>query len=179
MCGCHTGYILCKAELADAIDKGVYPGVAASMHLQTVAAVAYAMKKAGTAEFKKLMQDIVTNAKALSAAFIDEGFDIVTGGTDCHMMTVDVRPLGIDGKTLTARLENIGISVNSKSIPYEESKLPGGIRIGTIIPTQMGMTPSDMAVIANIIAKAAKSDSAETVAECKSAVSELIKKCKW
>ncbi len=154
MCGCHTGYILCKRELADKIDKGVYPGVTASMHLQTVAAVAYAMKKAKTPEFKELMQNIVNNARTLSDALIAQGFDVLTGGTDCHMFTLDLRPFDIDAVTYLAKLEKIGISANTKSIPYDDSKVARGVRMGTIIATQQGMGEKEMHVIADIMKKA-------------------------
>ena len=177
MCGCHTGYILCKSELKEAIDRGVYPGVTASMHLQTVAAVAYVMKKAQTEEFKALMQGIVRNAKALSDALSERGFGIVTGGTDCHMLTVDLRPFGIDGKTYLDRLEAVGISANTKSIPYDESKVAGGIRIGTIIPTQMGMDENDMYTIADIMKSIALSADEKTMSDCKNKVNALIEKC--
>lgn len=174
MCGCHTGYVLCKNEIKDIIDKGVYPGVTASMHLQTVACVAYAMNKAKTPGFRKLMSDIVENAKTLADALIANGFGILTGGTDCHMFTLDLHPFDIDAKTYLERLEYVGISANTKGIPYDESPVPYGVRMGTIIPTQMGMGKKEMLIIADILKKAVFADSQSALDSLKKELNEIL-----
>jgi len=140
MCACHTGFILCKEKYAEAVDRGVYPGVLASMHLQTVASAAWAFKRAGSEEFRNIMLRTVKNARALSAELMNRGFGILTGGTDCHMMVIDLRPLYIDYPELDAvnycsRLESIGISVNTKRIPYDKTDRISGIRAGCTILT--------------------------------------------
>jgi glycine hydroxymethyltransferase len=108
LCGPHSGFIMCKKLLADAVEKSVYPGHVASVHLQTIAAMAYALHNAATPGFRQLMQRVVNNASALSDALLKHGFDIFTGGTDCHMLLAAPRSFGIDGVRLAAQLEEIG-----------------------------------------------------------------------
>jgi len=155
MCGCHTGYILCKKQFADAVDRGVYPGVLASMHLQTVAAAAWAFKRARSDEFRAVMEQTVRNARALCDELKKQGFGILTGGTDCHMFVIDLRPLYAEYPSLEAisyseRLESIGISLNTKRIPYDESEKVGGLRAGCTILAQRGMKEGEMAEVADI-----------------------------
>ncbi len=150
MCGPHTGLLLCKRELADAIDRQVYPGYVSSLHLQTIAAMAYAIEQTQTQAFRDLMQQIVKNAQALCRALIARGFGVLTGGTDCHLFIADLRPFGIDAVRFADQMEEIGISLNTKGIPYDKSTVPNGVRAGTIVLSQRGMRESDMEEIADI-----------------------------
>ncbi len=153
MCSTHTGFILCKKEFASAVDRGVYPGVLASMHPQTIAAAAWAMKRAGEESFACLMRQTLTNTSALADALISRGLNLLTGGTDCHMFVLDLRGTESDGLKLGDDLGKIGIWVNSKSIPYDTHAKPMGIRAGCTVLTQRGMKEIDMNRIADIISR--------------------------
>lgn len=153
MCGTHTGFILCKSEFAEHVDRGVYPGLIASMHPQTIAAAAWAMKRASSPEFTALMKQILSNTQALANELTSRGLKLLTGGTDCHMFVLDLRNTDTNGKKLGTDLGRIGIWVNSKSIPYDTSSDPMGIRAGCTVLTQRGMKESDMTRIAELIEK--------------------------
>ena len=155
LCGPHSGFIMCKRELADAVERSVYPGHVASVHLQTIAAMAYALHNAATPGFRQLMQRVVDNASALSGALLQLGFDVFTGGTDCHMLLASPRSYGTDGVRLAANLEEIGLTVNSKSFPFDPSPVAMGIRIGTTVLSQRGMGAGEMQIIAGIMADCA------------------------
>ncbi len=142
MCSAHTGFILSREEYAEALDRAVYPGMVASVHLQTAAALCHAFRRAGTPEFRALMQRTVRCAKALAAALADRGFGILTGGTDCHLLVADVRPFGTDAAALADRLGTAGISVNTKRLPGAADVT--GLRIGTTVAAQRGMDETDM-----------------------------------
>lgn len=175
MCSCHTGYILCRKKYAAAIDASVYPGVTASVHLQTVASAAWAFKRGMSEEFRMTMRQTVHNAKALCDALIRRGFGILTGGTDTHMFVADLRPLGegrIHAVEFCDRLERIGISTNTKSIPQDDSPEPNGIRVGCTVLTQRGMKEEQMENIADIFALALNEDEA-SFQKCRSMVAEL------
>lgn len=156
MCGAHTGFILCKKEVADRVDRGVYPGVLASMHPQTIAQTAWAMQKAATPAFKREMEGLLQNTESLCAALTRRGIPLLTGGSDCHMLVTDLRKVGVDGVTLGNRLSEIGIWVNSKNIPHDKSPIPMGIRLGCTVATQRGMGKDEMETIAGLIARVAR-----------------------
>ena len=161
MCGPHSGFILCKSALAEAVEKSIYPGYVSSLHLQTVAAMAYTLRRSQTPEFGALMRAVVSNAKALCAALQKRGFAIFTGGTDCHLFLLDLRPYGMDGVRFAEALEQTGITTNSKAIPYDPSPVPMGIRAGTTVLTQRGMREKEMEEIAEIYAILAKNQADE------------------
>lgn len=168
MCGPHSGFIMCKKHLADAVNNAIYPGYVASLHLQTVAAMAYALENSKTEKFKKLMHDVVNNAKYLCESLKKYGFSIFTGGTDCHMFLLQLHGFSINGVDFADLLENIGISSNSKGIPFDTSSEVMGIRMGTTVLTQRGMSEKEMDRIAEIIYKAAKfHDNAEVIKSLK------------
>lgn len=150
MCGPHTGFILCKREWAQKIDDSVYPGNISSLHLQTIAATAYALQHSQTPEFKALMKQVIQNARHLCEALKQRGFGIVTGGTDCHMFVADLRPFGADCAQIAQVMQDVGITVNTKSIPHDPSPLPGGLRAGTTVLTQRGMKEAEMEEVADI-----------------------------
>ena len=171
MCGPHTGFIMCKAILAERIKNAVYPGTVASLHLQTIAGSAYAIERTKKPEFKALMKKIVDNAKTLAEKLKEEGFKIFTDGTDCHIILADCSPLGINGVDFTEELESVGISVNSKAIPFDASPVANGIRLGTTVLTQRGMGKEQMGEIAKIFSLVAKGEKEKA----KSEVDRLVK----
>ncbi len=176
MCGPHTGFLICKKEMADAIDKQVYPGYVSSLHLQTIAATAYALEQTQTEEFRTLMHQIVRNAQALCKALIERGFGVLTGGTDCHMFIADLRPFGVDAVKFVDTMESIGISVNTKGIPYDKSTVPNGVRAGTIVLSQRGMKEEDMEEIADIWYAVAIAKEGADLSALKAKVFELTRR---
>lgn len=176
MCGPHSGFIMCKKELAKSVEDSVYPGYVASLHLQTIAAMAYAIGRSKTEQFATLMKKIVANAQYMCKALQKRGFDIFTGGTDCHMFLVDLKPFGVDGVTFADRLERAGISVNSKGIPFDLSPVAMGIRAGTTVLTQRGMGEKELDEIADLFLLLAKNDGESKLEEAVNKVRELAEK---
>lgn len=156
LCGPHSGFVMCSAALCEAVEKSIYPGHVASLHLQTVAAMAFALQQSQTPAFRKLMGRVVDNAQYLCKALENRGFGIFTGGTDCHMFLADLTPFGIDGKLFADLLEKAGILVNSKALPFDKSPLPMGIRAGTTVLTQRGMGHGEMDEAADLLLALAK-----------------------
>lgn len=168
MCGPHSGFIMCKKALAEQVEAGIYPGYVASLHLQTIAAMAYVLKRSTTPEFRELMHRVVTNADALCRELKKRGFTVFTGGTDCHMFLLELHAFGVDGVRFAKRLEEIGITVNSKGIPHDPSPIAMGIRAGTTVVSQRGMGEKEMARIADLYCEAARRfDDPMSVAELK------------
>ena len=165
MCGPHSGFIMCKEHLSKAVENAVYPGYVASLHLQTVAAMAYAIERSRTEEFKSLMKKIIHNASYLCEALKKRGFSIFTDGTDCHMFLLELYGFNVNGVEFADILESIGISSNSKGIPFDESPVAMGIRMGVTVLTQRGMGDREMDQIADLIYKAAVNHSDASVLE--------------
>ena len=183
--GPRGGLILTNnEEYAKAIDKSIFPGIQGGPLCHVVAAKAVSFKEALQPEFKEYQQQIVKNAACLSKALIERGFDIVSGGTDNHVMLVDLRPKGITGKRAEKRLERVYITCNKNAIPFDPEKptITSGIRLGTPAVTTRGMKEEDMIVIADVIDKvlSANADDKETfnaiIAEGKETISALLKK---
>lgn len=177
--GPRGGAILCKEEYAKQIDKAIFPGTQGGPLMHVIAAKAVAFKEALQPEFKEYQQQVVKNAKTLAQALMDHGFDLVSGGTDNHLMLVDLRSSGVTGKEAEKLLEEVGITVNKNAIPNDPQKpmITSGIRIGTPAATSRGMKEDDMKVIAEIIALAIKKrDDAKAVARAKEMAAELCKK---
>lgn len=150
MCGPHSGFVMCKKELAQAIDDSIYPGNISSLHLQTIAAMAYTLQNSQTPEFKVLMQQVIKNARHLCEALKKRGFGIVTGGTDCHMFVADLRPFDADCVQIAQVMQDVGITVNTKGIPHDTCTSPRGLRAGTTVLTQRGMKEAEMEEVADI-----------------------------
>ncbi len=151
--GPRGGLILCKEEHAKAINKAVFPGIQGGPLMHVIAAKAICFKEAASEEFKAYQRQIASNAKALSEALLEKGFDLVSGGTDNHLMLVDLRPFGVTGKEYENRLDEIGITVNKNAIPFDPEK-PGvtsGIRVGTPAVTTRGFKEDDMREIAELM----------------------------
>lgn len=177
MCGPHSGFIMCKAHLADAIDKSVYPGNVASLHLQTIAAMTYAIGASQTPEFKALMERIIKNCQYFCEALKKRGFGIITGGTDCHMFVADLRPFGSDCEKIADIFEQIGITVNTKGIPFDDSPAPRGLRAGTTVLTQRGFDFAALDEVADIWLDVVKApDDASVIASAKARVLDLARR---
>ena len=155
--GPRGGLILCKEELAKKIDSSVFPGSQGGPLEHIIAAKAVAFGEALKPEFKAYTEQIVKNAAALAASLMKEGFDLVSGGTDNHLMLVDLRKAGVTGKELEHRLDDVHITVNKNSIPNDPEKpfVTSGIRIGTSAATTRGLKEDDMTVVGQLIWQAA------------------------
>ena len=151
--GPRGGMILCKEELAKKIDSAIFPGSQGGPLEHIIAAKAVALGEAMKPEFKTYQQQIVKNAAALAQALMAEGFDLVSGGTDNHLMLVDLRPAHLTGKEMEKRLDEVNITVNKNAIPNDPEKpfVTSGIRVGTPAATSRGFKEEDMAVIARLM----------------------------
>src|ERR671919_501635 len=151
--GPRGGMILCTEDLAKAIDKAVFPAIQGGPLEHVIAAKAVAFKQAMSEEFRRDMRQTVANAQALASALAERGASIVSGGTDNHLMLVDVRPLGVNGKEADAALGEVRITVNKNTIPYDPEKpmIGSGIRVGTPAVTSRGMHETEMRMIATLI----------------------------
>jgi len=151
--GPRGGLILCRAEYAKDIDKAVFPGIQGGPLMHIIAAKAVALKEAMTPEFSAYQKRVVENAAALAAALVAKGFKLASGGTDNHLMLVNVKVKGLTGKEAEKALDEIGITVNKNTIPFDEESpfVTSGIRLGTPAVTTRGMGPEQMVEIASII----------------------------
>ena len=151
--GPRGGMILCKEEFAKDIDKAIFPGSQGGPLMHVIAGKAVCFGEALKPEFKAYQQQIVKNAKALAAALLEKGFNLVSGGTDNHLMLVDLRPFSITGKELEKRLDTVYITVNKNAIPNDPEKffITSGVRIGTAAVTSRGLVEEDMVKIAELI----------------------------
>jgi glycine hydroxymethyltransferase len=154
--GPRGGLILCRADRAKDLDRNVFPGVQGGPLEHVIAAKAVAFAEAATPEFKDYQRRIVENAKALASGLIQRGFRLVSGGTDNHMMLVDVGARGISGKDAEKALDRLRITVNKNTIPFDTRPpmVASGVRIGTPAVTTRGMGPAEMDTIADCIARA-------------------------
>ena len=154
LCGPRSGMILCREELAKEIDRAVFPGQQGGPLMHVIAAKAVALGIASSEPFAARQRQTIANARALADGLIGAGIEVLTGGTDVHLVLVDLTPTGLDGKTAEARLEEVGITVNRNAIPFDERPPmnPSGLRIGTPALTTRGLQQEDMREIARIIA---------------------------
>ena len=151
--GPRGGMILCREEHAQAIDKAVFPGIQGGPLMHVIAAKAVALGEAQRPEFIAYQRQVVANAGALAAALKERGFELVTGGTDNHLMLVDLRPKGVTGREAQEVLDGIGVTVNKNAIPYDPQPpaVSSGIRVGTPAITTRGLNEKDMETVAEII----------------------------
>ena len=175
--GPRGGMILCKKEHAKAIDKAIFPGIQGGPLCHVIAAKAVCFYEALQPSFKEYQQQILNNAAALADALMEKGFDIVSGGTDNHLMLVDLRKKGITGKKAEKLLEEVGITCNKNAIPFDPEKpfVTSGIRLGTPAATSRGMKEEDMRQIADVINKTLTMPE-ETHEECCQIVQALLAK---
>ena len=165
--GPRGGLILCKEKYAKAIDKAIFPGIQGGPLMHVIAAKAVALGEALQPDFKVYAQQIIDNAKALAAALQDKGLTIVSGGTDTHVMLVDVRNTGLTGKEAEHLLDEVGITCNKNTIPFDPASpfVTSGIRLGTPALTTRGLQVKDMEEIADIIAAVLKNPEDKAVHE--------------
>ena len=174
--GPRGGIAMCRAENAKALDRSVFPGTQGGPLMHVIAGKAVAFGEALKPEFKRYGQHVVDNARTLAAALASGGVKLVSGGTDNHLMLVDVTPLGIGGKLAEEVLDRCGITCNKNMIPFDERKPmdPSGIRLGTPALTTRGMGTSEMKQIAAWILRVLKSPSdQQVIATTKGDVAEL------
>ena len=173
--GPRAGLILCTAEYQKAIDKSVFPGTQGGPLEHVIAAKAVSFGEALTDDFKVYAQRVVENAKALAQALIGRGFAIVSGGTDTHLMLVDLRPKNLTGKVAEKTLDQAGITVNKNTIPDDPQSpfVTSGIRLGTPALTTRGMGPGEMERIAELIDRALTRPDEATLARVREEVEEL------
>jgi glycine hydroxymethyltransferase len=153
LCGPRSGMILCREELAKDIDRSVFPGQQGGPLMHIIAAKAVALGIALSEPFRARQRQTVANARAFAEALMSHGVEVLTGGTDVHLVLVDLGPTGLDGKTAEQRLEQVGITVNRNAIPFDERPPmnPSGLRIGTPALTTRGLVEDDMREIAEVI----------------------------
>ncbi len=156
--GPRGGMIMCKEEHAKAVDKAVFPGVQGGPFMHAIAAKAVCFKEALTEEFRLYTQQIVKNSKRLAEVLMDNNFDLISGGTDNHLMLIDLRNRNITGKDAEKALQEAGITLNKNSIPFDEQKpwVTSGIRIGTPAVTTRGMREPQMEHIGELVTRVVK-----------------------
>jgi glycine hydroxymethyltransferase len=174
--GPRGGIAMCRAENAKALDRSVFPGTQGGPLMHVIAGKAVAFGEALRPEFKRYARNVVDNARTLAASLASGGVNLVSGGTDNHLMLVDVTPLGIGGKLAEEVLDRCGITCNKNMIPFDQRKPmdPSGIRLGTPALTTRGMGAAEMKQIAAWILRVLKSPGDEQViATTKGDVAEL------
>ena len=160
--GPRGGAILCKQEYAKAIDKAIFPGIQGGPLMHIIAAKAQCFYEASTDEFKEYAKNVVSNCKVLASALQEEGFRIVTGGTDNHLLLVDIKgSIGMSGKEAETILDEINITCNKNAIPFDSEKpnVTSGIRLGTAAMTTKGFNQDDFVEVARIISSVLKNPS--------------------
>ena len=176
--GPRGGLILTNdEELAKKINKAIFPGIQGGPLMHVIAAKAVCFGEALTPEFKAYQHRIVENASVLAKGLLEEGFNLVSGGTDNHLMLVDLRPMGITGKEFEARLDAVHITVNKNAIPNDPEKpfVTSGVRVGTPAVTSRGLVAEDMVTIAKLFGKVAK-DFDGSAAEVRATVADICRK---
>ncbi len=176
--GPRGAMILTDAEHATPIDKAVFPGLQGGPHNHTTAAIAVALKEAATDEFRTYAHRIVENAKALAAGLDERGFDLVSGGTDNHLVLIDLTPKDIPGKPAAQALDRAGIVANYNAVPFDPRKPfdPSGMRLGTPAVTSRGFGPEQMGQVAawiDEVVDAAKKDDEHTIERVRGEVEAL------
>lgn len=174
--GPRGGLILCKAEYAKAIDKAIFPGIQGGPLMHIIAAKAVALKEAMSEEFKLYQEQIIKNAKTLAGKLLGEEFTLVSGGTDNHLLLIDVRGQHLTGKEAEKILDEVGVTVNKNTIPFDTASpfVTSGIRIGTPAVTSRGLKEAEMLIIGEIISIVLKNPhDAEAKAKAVALVEEL------
>ena len=165
--GPRGGMLLCKAEHADKVDRAVFPGLQGGPHMHTLTAIAVALAEADTPEFVAYAKQIVANAKAMAEKLMEYGFNLVSGGTDNHLMLIDLRNKGIPGKKLAKALDRARIVTNYNTVPGDPAPPfnPSGLRLGTPAITTRGMKEAEACQIASFIPRVAENIDKESVIE--------------
>ena len=177
--GPRGGMIMCKEEYAKAIDKSIFPGIQGGPLMHVIAAKAVAFGEALQPEFKEYAKQVIVNAQTLAETLQQEGFTIVSGGTDTHVLLVDLRTVGLTGKVAEHVLDEVGITCNKNTIPFDPESpfVTSGIRLGTPALTTRGLHTEDMKEIASIISLVLKQpEDTAVLAEAKQRVAALCEK---
>ncbi len=177
LCGPRGGMVLCKAEHAKALDRGVFPGAISSIHLNIMAAKTWLFKHAASEEFRRTMLQVVANSRTLAAELSGYGFRVIGGGTDNHIVLLDLRPKKITGKLFQDALEYVGITINKNMIPSDPEKpsVTSGVRIGTTSVSQRGLKEPEIKRIAAIMNEVAGAPEDRAVLDaCKAEAMRLI-----
>ncbi len=177
--GPRGGMIMAKKEHAAAIDKAVFPGLQGGPHNHTTAAIAVAAHEAAQPAFKKYAHQVVANCKVLAKSLAERGYSLVSGGTDNHLILIDLTPQGVPGKVAAKALDRAGLVLNYNSVPFDPRKPfdPSGVRLGTPAVTSRGMGESEMTKIAEWIDRVVKKhDDAATIEAVRGEVEALCAK---
>ncbi|MBL1288856.1 serine hydroxymethyltransferase [Streptomyces sp. For3] len=177
--GPRGAMLLTRAEHARAVDRAVFPGLQGGPHNQTTAAIAVALKEAAGADFAVYAHQVVANARALGEELAARGFDLVSGGTDNHLLLADLTGKGVSGKVAAKALDRAGIVVNYNTVPYDPRKPfdPSGIRIGTPALTSRGIPSSEMGAVAqwiDLVVDAARTGDESTVSKVREEVRTMM-----
>ncbi|MBO0518001.1 serine hydroxymethyltransferase, partial [Streptomyces beijiangensis] len=177
--GPRGAMLLSREEHAKAIDKAVFPGLQGGPHNQTTAAIAVSLHEAAQPSFRVYAHAVVANAVALAEALLARGFDLVSGGTDNHLILMDLTPKDVPGKVAAKALDRAGIVVNYNTVPYDPRKPfdPSGVRIGTPSLTSRGLGTQHMAAVADWIDRgvtAARTGDEDQLAKIRGEVAELM-----
>lgn len=176
-CSARSGMVFCKEKYAKILNRGTFPGSLGSVHLHTMAAKAWSFKYAASPQFKTTMEQILVNAHCLSESLSELGFRIVSGGTDNHLLLVDLRSKGLTGKVMQNALDKAGITVNKNQIPFDPESpfVTSGLRIGLTSTTQRGLKEQEIKEIARIINRVAENPENEiNIGECRAQAENLI-----
>ncbi len=175
--GPRGGMIMCRDEFAKAIDKAIFPGTQGGPLMHVIAAKAVAFGEALRPEFREYQKKIVENAKTLAEGLLNEGFNLVSGGTDNHLMLCDLRPFDVTGKDFEHRLDEVYITVNKNAIPNDPQSpfITSGVRIGTPAVTSRGLGTEDMKILAGLIGRAAR-DFEDEKENIRAAVTEICER---
>jgi glycine hydroxymethyltransferase len=162
-----------KKDLPTLIDRSIFPGLQGGPHMHTIAGIAIALKEASTKEFKEWAKQVVKNSRKLAEIFNARGLRLMTGGTDNHLILMDVTPFGISGKEAEERLDKIGVTLNKNAIPYDPNPPynPSGIRLGTPCVTIRGMKEREMDILGNAISDTLENK--KNIKKCEKIVKEL------
>jgi len=175
--GPRSGFVLCKEEWATALDKAVFPGLQGGPLEHIIAAKAVAFKEAMQPEFKTYIDSVVINAQAMGAAMVERGLRLVSGGTDNHLMLVDLRPASITGKEAEHLLEEVGFTVNKNAIPNDPESpfVTSGIRVGSAAMTTRGFTEAEAHTVGRLLADTIfKRDDAAALADIRAEVAAML-----
>jgi glycine hydroxymethyltransferase len=174
--GPRGGMIVCKEELAQRIDKAVFPFTQGGPLMHAVAAKAVALKEASTPAYQAYARQVIANAQTLAEGLAAEGMRPVSGGTDTHLNLIDLRPLGVTGKDAEARCDAAGITLNKNAIPFDPQPpaVASGIRVGTPAVTTQGMAEGEMKEVAALIARAVRDADGSAAGDIRTAVKALV-----
>jgi glycine hydroxymethyltransferase len=176
--GPRGGMILCKAQHQAAIDKAVFPGLQGGPHVHNTAALAVALKEAAQPEFKEYAKRVVANAKVIAAELMAKGYEVVSGGTDNHLILVDLTNKNVSGKVAARALDRAGIELNYNTVPYDPRKPfdPSGIRLGSPSVSSRGMGEAEMKQIASLMDRVISNPSDENADKVRAEVKALCAK---